>query len=97
MHTQAGNPANAVTFIQDIVVPVSASYAQLTPSFLSGLFELSHSKPQRVVLALVDSDGTVVLNRLHSGIVAPAEGFTGTDTLGTGKKRKKVADKQQQA
>ncbi|KAA6419946.1 MAG: hypothetical protein FRX49_10136 [Trebouxia sp. A1-2] len=71
---------------QDIVVPVSASYTRLTPAFLSSLLDLSPMDPPCVVLAIVDSDGTVVLNRLSRGIHAPAEGFTGTDTLGTGKR-----------
>ena len=73
---------------QDIVVPVSASYSQLTPVFLSNLLDISPADPPRIVLAIVDGDGTVVLNRMYSGIHAPAEGFTGTDTLGTGKKNK---------
>ena len=72
-------------------MPISASYTRLTPDFLSSLLKLSHAEPAAVVLGLVDSDGTVVLNRLHQGIAAPAEGFSGTDTLGTGKKRKKIA------
>ena len=96
MNTQAGNQADAVSTVQDVVVPDTASYPHLTPAFLSSLFELSHAEPQCVVLALVDSDGTVVLNRFHSGLRAPAEGFTGTDTHGTGKKRKKAAEKKQQ-
>ena len=72
----------------DIVIPVSASYAQLTPAFLGSLLDLSPAEPACAVLAIVDSDGTVVLNRMYRGIKAPAEGFTGTDTLGTGKKSK---------
>jgi hypothetical protein len=68
------------------VVPVSASYTRLTPAFLSSILDLSPMDPPCVVLAIVDSDGTVVLNRLSRGIHAPAEGFTGTDTLGTGKR-----------
>ena len=73
---------------QDIVVPVSASYSQLTPAFLSTLLDISLADPPCIVLAIIDGDGTVVLNRMYRGIHAPAEGFTGTDTLGTGKKNK---------
>jgi len=73
---------------QDIVVPVSASYTRLTPAFLSSLLDL---------LAVVDSDGTVVLNRLSRGIHAPAEGFSGTDTLGTGKRARGGERQQKQA
>ena len=72
----------------DIIVPVSASYTNLTPAFLSSLLEVSTAAPPCIVLAVVDSDGTVVLNRLYRGIQAPAEGFTGTDTLGTHKRNK---------
>lgn len=72
----------------DIVVPVSASYTNLTPEFLGTLLDLSPADPPCIVLALLDSDGTVVLNRLYRGIQAPAEGFTGTDTLGTHKRNK---------
>lgn len=72
----------------DIVVPVSASYTNLTPEFLGTLLDLSPADPPCIVLALVDSDGTVVLNRLYRGIQAPAEGFTGTDTLGTHKRNR---------
>lgn len=71
---------------QDIVVPVSANYSMLTPAFLSTLLDISLLDPPCVVLAIVDGDGTVVLNRLHRGVHAPVEGFTGTDTLGTGKR-----------
>ena len=70
----------------DIIVPVSASYTNLTPAFLNSLLDISPAEPPCIVLAIVDSDGTVVLNRLYRGIQAPAEGFTGTDTLGTGKR-----------
>ncbi len=79
---------------QDVVVPVSASYTRLTPAFLSSLLDLSPMDPPCVVLAIVDSDGTVVMNRLSRGIHAPAEGFTGTDTLGTGK-RSRGGERQQ--
>ncbi|KAL3161859.1 hypothetical protein ABBQ38_008949 [Trebouxia sp. C0009 RCD-2024] len=72
----------------DIIVPVSASYTDLTPALISRLLDISSAEPACIVLAIVDSDGTVVLNRLYRGIQAPAEGFTGTDTLGTGKRIK---------
>ena len=83
------------------MVPVSASYTSLTPAFLSSLLDLSPADPPCIVLDIVDSDGTVVLNRLSRGIHAPAEGFTGTDTLGTGKRsrggeRQQKQPKQQQ-
>lgn len=80
--------ASASTPALDIIVPVSASYTDLTPAFLSRLLDISSADPACIVLAIVDSDGTVVLNRLYRGIQAPAEGFTGTDTLGTGKRLK---------
>jgi len=82
---------------QDVVVPVSANYTGLTPAFLDRLLDVSPVVPPCIVLAIVDSDGTVVLNRLHRGIHAPAEGFTGTDTLGTGKRNKGTARQQKQA
>ena len=84
--------ANAPTTGQDIIVPVSASYSKLTPEFLKSLLVLSNVESAGVVLALVDSDGTVVMNRLHQGIVAPAEGFTANGPHGSGKRRKQAAD-----
>ena len=83
---ESGKGANV---IQDSVVPVSASYTSLTPAFLNSLLDVSPVSPPCVVLALVDSDGTVVLNRLYRGIHPPAEGFKGTNTLGTHKRAKK--------
>lgn len=82
---------------QDIVVPVSASFSKLTPAFLSSLLDSSLSDPPCIVLAIVDGDGTVVFNRLHRGIHAPAEGFSGTDTLGTGKRARAPERQQKQA
>lgn len=70
---------------RDVVVPVSASYPHLTPSFLNSLFGLSQAEPACVVLAVVDGDGTVVLNRLYQGIHAPSEGLSGVDASGNGK------------
>lgn len=85
---QADSCEVASTSAVDIIVPVSASYTKLTPAFLSSLLDVSVADPPCIVLAIVDSDGTVVLNRLYRGIQAPAEGFTGTDTLGTHKRNK---------
>lgn len=70
---------------QDVVVPVSARHLHLTPSFLNSLFGLSQVEPACVVLAVVDGDGTVVLNRLYQGIHAPSEGLSGVDASGNGK------------
>lgn len=91
---QEGSPkiSSSSTPTLDIIVPVSASYAELTPAFLSSLLDVSPAEPPCIVLAIVDSDGTVVLNRLYRGIQAPAEGFTGTDTLGTGKRKPKAKE-----
>ena len=74
---------------QDIVVPVRADYPELTPAFLNSLLDLSPADPACIILAVVDGDGTVVLNRLYRGIHAPAENFSGvaakgSDTRATG-------------
>ena len=79
---------------QDVVVPVSASYPRLTPSFLNSLFALSEAEPACVVLAVVDGDGTVVLNRLYSGIHAPSEGLSGVDPSVKGKVTTKPTPRQ---
>ena len=42
-----------------IVVPVSSSYAQLTPQLLQQLFSIRGVQAQQLLLALVDSNGVV--------------------------------------
>ena len=88
MQEEAGDSTLVSNSSCDVVVPVSASYANMTPGFLGSLLDVSSAHPPCTVLAIVDSDGTVVLNRMYRGIHAPTEGFIGTDTLGTGKKHK---------
>ena len=82
MLLQNSKEAAASSTAQDVVVPVSAAYPHLTPALLNSLLNLSPAEPACIVLAVVDGDGTVVLNRLYRGIHAPAEGFSGVDTSG---------------
>ncbi|KAK9828898.1 hypothetical protein WJX72_002657 [[Myrmecia] bisecta] len=57
------------------VIPVSASFAGLSPNLMQRFFALEEGQTLRhVILALVDGDGTVTLSRMYKGIHTPAEG-----------------------
>ena len=55
-------------------MPISTACQRLTPGLLHSFFQLHAAGRECVMLALVDSDGTVAVNRMHLGIVAPLEG-----------------------
>lgn len=60
--------------LHEVVVPISTACQRLTPGLLHSFFQLHAAGRECVMLALVDSDGTVAVNRMHLGIVAPLEG-----------------------
>ncbi len=57
-----------------LLVPVSSSYAKLTPELLQRFFLVRGVQVQQMILGLVDSNGVVTRCCLYNYIQAPLEG-----------------------
>eukprot|EP00891_Asterochloris_glomerata_P008683 jgi/Astpho2/8683/fgenesh1_pg.00128_%23_4_t len=82
--------------LHEVVVPISTACQRLTPGLLHSFFQLHAAGRECVMLALVDSDGTVAVNRMHLGIVAPLEGPSDAQGFGP-MQQKKLRQKHLQA
>jgi hypothetical protein len=61
------------TEVREIVIPISTAYQGLTPDTLHSLFAATPENQSHLILALVDSDGTVSTQRLFNHVQPPEE------------------------